>query len=68
MPSQAVVTKSNALASTFGEAIAEFFGTMVVLLFGDGCVATFSFHGHSIYFKYQIWIECFQDSIIFMAV
>ena len=31
-----------ALAGTMGEAIAEFFGTMILLLFGDGCVATFA--------------------------
>jgi glycerol uptake facilitator protein len=42
MSSQAVVTKPSALAGTLGESIAEFFGTMIVLLFGDGCVATFS--------------------------
>jgi glycerol uptake facilitator protein len=31
-----------ALAGTAGEAIAEFFGTMVLILFGDGCVASFA--------------------------
>jgi glycerol uptake facilitator protein len=31
-----------ALAGTMGEAIAEFFGTMVLILFGDGCVASFA--------------------------
>src|SRR5438128_12547817 len=31
-----------ALAGTMGEAIGEFFGTMVLILFGDGCVATFA--------------------------
>src|SRR5256714_6292762 len=31
-----------ALAGTLGEAIAEFFGTMVLILFGDGCVASFA--------------------------
>ncbi len=30
-----------ALAGTMGEAIGEFFGTMVLILFGDGCVAVF---------------------------
>lgn len=30
------------LAGTFGECIAEFMGTMVLILFGDGCVATFA--------------------------
>jgi len=33
--------KPTALAGTFGECIAEFFGTMVLILFGDGCVAVF---------------------------
>jgi glycerol uptake facilitator protein len=42
MSSQTVVAKSSALAGTLGEAIAEFFGTMVLILFGDGCVATFA--------------------------
>ncbi len=32
----------SALAGTFGEMIAEFFGTMVLILFGDGAVATFA--------------------------
>jgi glycerol uptake facilitator protein len=30
------------LAGTYGECIAEFLGTMILILFGDGCVATFS--------------------------
>jgi glycerol uptake facilitator protein len=42
MASQTVDRPSSALSGTFGEMIAEFFGTMVLLLFGDGCVATFS--------------------------
>jgi MIP family channel proteins len=37
-----VMTKPSPLAGTLGEAIAEFFGTFVLLLFGDGCVASFS--------------------------
>lgn len=36
------VSTSSALAGTFGESIAEFIGTMVLILFGDGCVATFA--------------------------
>ncbi len=36
------VGRSSALAGTLGEVIAEFFGTMVLILFGDGCVATFA--------------------------
>ncbi|HLL78054.1 MAG TPA: MIP family channel protein, partial [Ktedonobacteraceae bacterium] len=35
-----------ALAGTFGEMIGEFFGTMVLILFGDGCVATFALFTH----------------------
>src|SRR5258708_11132645 len=35
------VGRSSALAGTLGEVISEFFGTMVLILFGDGCVATF---------------------------
>jgi glycerol uptake facilitator protein len=38
---QQTVEKPTALAGTPGECIAEFFGTMVLLLFGDGCVAVF---------------------------
>jgi glycerol uptake facilitator protein len=41
MASRAVSTPS-ALAGTLGECIGEFFGTMVLILFGDGCVATFA--------------------------
>ena len=36
-----VVSPNQALAGIWGEMIAEFFGTMILLLFGDGCVATF---------------------------
>lgn len=36
------VEAPSALAGTMGEAIAEFFGTMILILFGDGCVATFA--------------------------
>jgi glycerol uptake facilitator len=32
----------SALSGTYGEMIGEFFGTMVLILFGDGCVATFA--------------------------
>jgi len=41
MPSQSV-QRPSFLAGTFGEMIAEFFGTMVLILFGDGSVATFA--------------------------
>src|SRR6266550_3986339 len=41
MSSQAASAPS-ALAGTVGEMIGEFFGTMVLILFGDGCVATFA--------------------------
>lgn len=43
MSSQAV-GRSSALSGTMGEAIGEFFGTMVLVLFGDGCVATFKLY------------------------
>jgi glycerol uptake facilitator protein len=36
------MASATPLAGTLGEAIGEFFGTMVLLLFGDGCVATFA--------------------------
>src|SRR6202162_1883081 len=34
----------SALAGTLGEMIGEFFGTGVLILFGDGCVATFALY------------------------
>jgi glycerol uptake facilitator protein len=34
-------SRAPALAGTLGESIGEFFGTMVLILFGDGCVAVF---------------------------
>ncbi len=43
MASQAVA-RPSALAGTYGEMIGEFFGTMVLILFGDGCVATFALY------------------------
>ncbi len=46
MASQAV-GRPNALAGTPGEMIGEFFGTMVLILFGDGCVAVFGLFGPS---------------------
>lgn len=36
------VDRPHLLAGTWGEMIGEFVGTMVLILFGDGCVATFS--------------------------
>lgn len=39
------VRQSPLLAGTGGEMIGEFFGTMVLILFGDGCVATFGLFG-----------------------
>ena len=36
------LARPTALSGTLGEAIGEFFGTMVLLLFGDGCVASFA--------------------------
>src|SRR5712691_2443864 len=35
------VASPPALSGTLGESIGEFFGTMVLILFGDGCVASF---------------------------
>jgi glycerol uptake facilitator protein len=35
------VARPSALAGIYGEMISEFFGTMVLILFGDGCVAVF---------------------------
>jgi glycerol uptake facilitator protein len=43
MASQAASAPS-ALAGTVGEMIGEFFGTGVLILFGDGCVATFALY------------------------
>ncbi len=34
--------RSPLLSGTWGEMIGEFFGTMVLILFGDGCVASFA--------------------------
>ncbi len=44
MASRSVATPS-ALAGTPGEMLAEFFGTMVLILFGDGCVAVYGLFG-----------------------
>lgn len=35
------VTRPAALSGTLGECIAEFMGTFILIMFGDGCVATF---------------------------
>lgn len=42
MAMRSVPQSSSALSGTFGETIAEFFGTMVLILFGTGSVATFA--------------------------
>ena len=42
MASQSPAAAPSALSGTLGEMVGEFFGTMVLLLFGDGCVATFA--------------------------
>lgn len=39
------VAAPSALAGVWGEAIGEFFGTMVLILFGDGVVASFGLFG-----------------------
>ena len=44
MSSQSVA-RSPLLSGTYGEMIGEFFGTMVLILFGDGVVATFGLFG-----------------------
>jgi len=44
MSSQSVA-RTPLLSGTYGEMIGEFFGTMVLILFGDGCVATFWLFG-----------------------
>lgn len=36
------LAKPTVLSGTLGECIAEFFGTMILMLFGDGCVASFA--------------------------
>ena len=46
MASQSV-SRTPALAGLTGEMIGEFFGTMVLILFGDGCVAVFGLFGKS---------------------
>jgi glycerol uptake facilitator protein len=38
--------KTPALGGVLGESIGEFFGTMVLILFGDGCVASFALFGN----------------------
>lgn len=42
MATRAVESRPSLYAGVFGECIGEFFGTMVLILFGDGCVATFA--------------------------
>lgn len=39
------VVRPSALAGTWGEALAEFIGTLILILFGDGCVASFALFG-----------------------
>jgi glycerol uptake facilitator protein len=46
MASQSV-SRTPALAGLTGEMIGEFFGTMMLILFGDGCVAVFGLFGKS---------------------
>jgi glycerol uptake facilitator len=42
MANRAAKGRSTPLAGIYGECIAEFLGTMILILFGDGCVATFT--------------------------
>jgi glycerol uptake facilitator protein len=46
MASQSTAAPS-ALSGTLGESIGEFFGTLVLILFGDGCVATLLLFTHA---------------------
>src|SRR5215471_7282040 len=41
MATQAVA-RTSPLAGTLGDMVGEFFGTGILILFGDGCVATFA--------------------------
>jgi glycerol uptake facilitator protein len=45
MASQAVA-RPSVYSGILGEMISEFFGTMTLILFGDGCVATFALFGN----------------------
>jgi glycerol uptake facilitator protein len=40
---------NNIYAGLYGEMIAEFLGTMVLVLFGDGCVATFLLFSNNVF-------------------
>ncbi len=42
MATQTASARPTALAGTLGECLAEFMGTMILILFGDGCVASFA--------------------------
>ncbi|QBD77750.1 MIP family channel protein [Ktedonosporobacter rubrisoli] len=53
MASQSI-NRPTALAGTFGELIAEFFGTLVLLLFGDGCVASMIFFGQFVSLNWMV--------------
>ena len=55
MSSQSVA-RTPLLAGTYGEMIGEFFGTMVLILFGDGVVATFGLFGSSVVPATNEWI------------
>ncbi len=45
------VPRPSALSGVAGEMVAEFFGTMVLLLFGDGCVASFLLFSNNVVAK-----------------
>ncbi len=53
MASQAM-TKPTALAGIWGEMMGEFFGTMVLLLFGDGCVASLIFFSNFVQLDWMV--------------
>src|SRR5437773_5192156 len=39
---QSSIERQDPLAGTLGECLAEFMGTMILVLFGDGVIATFA--------------------------
>jgi glycerol uptake facilitator protein len=47
MAANQAVARPSFLSGVWGEMIGEFFGTMVLILFGDGCVAVFGLFGTS---------------------
>lgn len=48
------VARSHPFAGLWGEVMGEFFGTMVLLLFGDGCVASLIFFGDFVSLNWMV--------------